>query len=527
MKITTVSEMQNMDKTAIEDYGIPDEILMENAGLAVYGVLRDEIGIAGKRFLIFCGMGNNGGDGLVVARQLHANGGWVKVYLMGDPARYTGAAATNYEIISRLPVEVEILAAEEDVEKMATELAHCDAVVDALLGTGITREVGGRYRSVVESLNRSGKPVVAVDIPSGVNGDTGQVMGVAVRADFTVTFGLPKIGNLLYPGYELGGQLYVTHISFPPALTEAESLKVAVNQPLPLPPRPRDAHKGSMGQALFIAGAAGYYGAPYFAAFSFLKAGGGYSRLASPSALVPFIANKGSEIVFLPQRETDAGSISLANKEALLETAAGMDMVVLGPGLSLAGETQQLARELAREIEKPLLLDGDGITALCQELEIIKYRTAPTILTPHLGEMSRLTGLTVDEIDADKVEILQRTCRDLGTVIVLKGAHSLVGYPNGRVFVNLPGNPGMATAGSGDVLTGTIAAMHGLGLSVEDAVRQGVYVHGLSGDLAAEDMGEDGITAQDILEYLPSALKTVRSGLSPNLQDGYASVRVL
>jgi ADP-dependent NAD(P)H-hydrate dehydratase / NAD(P)H-hydrate epimerase len=524
MKVSTVAEMRALDRTAIEQYGIVAELLMENAGHAVHFVLLNEFGIESKRFLVFCGLGNNGGDGLVVARKIQSNGGAVKVFVLGDPARFKGAARLNAGIVSRLPIEVQQL---ESVETLETDLAHCDAIVDAILGTGITREVEGLYRDVIESIHRSGKPVFSVDIPSGVHGDTGQVMGTAVRADYTVTFGLPKLGNVLFPGYDLGGRLYVSHLSFPPSMTAADSLKVEINRSLPLPPRRGDAHKGSFGQVLFIAGAAGYYGAPYFAAMSFLKAGGGYSRLAAPRSITPFLANKGSEIVFLPQAETATGSIALGNKRALLELSRRMDMVVLGPGLSLEAETQQLVRELAAEIEKPLLIDGDGITAICQDLKVIKNRKAKTILTPHLGEMGKITTMAVKEMEASKVEVLQRTASALAATIVLKGAHSLIGVPDERIFVNMSGNPGMATASSGDVLAGTIAAMFGLGLSLEDAVRQGVFVHGLAGDLAADDNGQDGITAQDILDYLPRAVKVVREGLNGRFTDRYAGARVV
>ena len=524
MRVTTVSEMRALDRTAIEQFGIVEELLMENAGQAVHSVLLSEFGIEGKRFVVFSGLGNNGGDGLVVARKIHSNGGAVKVFVLGDPAQFTGAARLNFDIISRLPIEVRQI---ESVDTAETALAHCDAVVDAILGTGIARGVEGLYRDVIDAVNHSGKPVFSVDIPSGVHGDTGQVMGVAVRADYTVTFGLPKLGNVLFPGCELGGKLYVSHISFPPSMTVADSLKVAINHPLPLFPRKKDGHKGSFGQVLFVAGAAGYYGAPYFAALSFLKAGGGYSRLAAPRSITPVLATKGSEIVFMPQDETGAGSIALGNKAALLELSQMMDMVVVGPGLSLEAETQRLVRELAAEIERPLLIDGDGITAVCRDLEIVKKRKAETIITPHVGEMARITSLDVTEIDAGKVDVLQRTTRELGATIVLKGAHSLIGVPDGRVFVNLSGNSGMATAGSGDVLTGTIAAMFGLGLPLSDAVRQGVFVHGLAGDLAVDDKGEDGITAQDILDYLPQAMRAVREGLDERFSDRYAGARVV
>jgi hydroxyethylthiazole kinase-like uncharacterized protein yjeF len=353
------------------------------------------------------------------------------------------------------------------------------------------------------------------------------VMGRAVKADYTVTFGLPKIGNMLFPGYELCGKLFVTHISFPPIIYDTGSIKIEVNDPLLLPARNKNAHKGYFGEVLFIAGAASYFGAPYFAALSFLKAGGGYSRLAAPASITPFIANKGIEIVFVPQKETGSGSISLENRTDLLELSEKMDMVVLGPGLSLDEETRKLAMELTRDINKPLLLDGDGITALCNDLEIIKQRKTETILTPHMGEMSRITGISVTDIEASKIDILQRTARDLNSIIVLKGAHSLIGYPNEQVYINMTGNCGMATAGSGDVLTGTIAAMFGLGFSVRDAVRKGVFIHGFSGDLAAESKGEDGITAQDILECLPLAMKMDREGLDKDRRNRYVGAQVI
>jgi ADP-dependent NAD(P)H-hydrate dehydratase / NAD(P)H-hydrate epimerase len=523
MKVSTVAEMRSLDRTAIERYGIAAELLMENAGQAVYTLLQQH-GIEGKRFLVFCGLGNNGGDGLVVARKICSNGGAVKVFVLGDPARFRGAAGLNYDIVSRLPIEVHQLAS---VEALEDEIPHSDAIVDAILGTGITRDVEGLYREVIDAINRSGKTVYSVDIPSGVHGDTGQVLGTAVKAGYTVTFGLPKIGNMLFPGYELGGRLYVSHISFPPAMTRSDSLKVGINHPLQLPPRRQDAHKGDLGQVLFIAGAAGYYGAPYFAAMSFLKAGGGYARLAAPRSITPFLANKGSEIVFLPQDETAGGSIAHGARAGLLEVSRRMDMVVLGPGLSLDPETQELARQLAAEVEVPLLLDGDGITALCSHLHVLKDRPAETILTPHLGEMARITQMDVPQIDVNKVDVLQRTTRDLHATIVLKGAHSLIGSPDGHVWINMSGNPGMATAGSGDVLTGTIAAMFGLGVPLADAVRQGVFVHGLAGDLAAGELGQDGITAQDILDHLPHAMAALRQGLDEALRDRYAGARLI
>jgi len=524
MKVSRVSEMRTLDRTATDQFGIAEEILMENAGEAVYFVLLKEFGIRDRKFLVFCGIGNNGGDGFVVARKIHSSGGKVKIFILGDHKRLKGPAKTNFDIVSRLPIKVQQI---ESIDTLKADVFHCDAIVDAIFGTGLAREVEGLYRRVIDLINESRKTIVSVDIPSGIDGDTGKIMGAAVKADYTVTFGLPKIGTMLFPGYDLCGRQYVTHISFPPSMYNKDSMKIEVNHPPELISRDRNAHKGDLGEVLFIAGAASYFGAPYFATFSFLKAGGGYSRLAAPKSITPFIASKGSEIVFVPQKETTTGAISLENGDVLLELSEKMDMVVLGPGLSLEEETQKLVRRLAGKIVKPLLIDGDGITALSQDLGIIKKRKAETILTPHLGEMSRITRLDVPEIDANKIDVLQRTVRELNATIVLKGGHSLIAYPDERVFINMSGNPGMATAGSGDVLTGTIAAMFGLGLSVQDAVRKGVFIHGVAGDLAAEDEGEDGITAQDIMDYLPLAVKMDREGLDKVFADRYKGVQTI
>lgn len=521
MKVASVHEMRFMDRQAMEKAGIAEEILMENAGLAAVNLLQKVTGIRDKKFVIFCGSGNNGGDGLVVARQIHSRGGQVIVFLLGDRKKYRGATKTNYGIIEQLPIEMIELrgAAEARLNAM-----HSDAVVDAIFGTGLDREVKGLAAEVIGLINSCGSKVLSLDIPSGVNGDTGEIMGCAVRADYTITFGLPKTGNMFYPGYELCGEIFITHISFPPSLYAGDRLQVETNGYVALPPRPAEAYKGSMGDVLFIAGAAGYLGAPYFSAMSFLKAGGGYARLAAPESIVPFIAQEGREIVFLPQKETAAGSIALKNKRQLLALAAAADMVVIGPGLSLHEETMQLVRELCAAVKAPLLIDGDGLTAIAADSSILALRKVPTILTPHTGEMARLTGKSAAEINHNKITILRQTAKTLNATVVLKGAHSLVGLPAGGVYINLSGNPGMATAGSGDVLSGCIAAMCGLGLQPAAAARKGVFLHGYAGDLAAAAKGADGITATDILEFLPQALKDDRSG---NIDVNYFAPSVI
>lgn len=496
-----------MDQSAIEDYGIPETLLMENAGLAAYRVLRDRFPVAGRRILVLCGSGNNGGDGLVVARKIFSDGGSPQVFLPGDPGRYRGAAALNWEMVRRLGIDAVHDGSPADLEDL---LPDCHLVVDAILGTGLSKPVRGRYAEIVERVNAGGRPVLSLDIPSGIHGDTGQVMGTAIRADATVTFGLPKTGNLLYPGYHYGGVLHTTHIGFPPALTRAAHLAVALNRPVPLPQRSPWGHKGSFGDTLFVCGAAGYYGAPYLAAMAHLKAGGGYARLAAPAAIVPTLAALGPEMVFLPQAATAGGSLALSNHDDLLDAARGRDMVVIGPGVSLDEETGRLVRRLVQAVPVPVLVDGDGITAVSEAAEMLGKRTAGTVLTPHPGEMARLTGMSVDAIRNDPIGILQQTASRLKAVIVLKGAHSLIGLPDQRVFINMTGNHAMATAGSGDVLTGIIAAMAGTGLPLESAVCNGVALHGTAGDVAAEALGPDGVTAQDVLAHLPQAVRQAR-----------------
>lgn len=524
MKISNVEQMRWLDQTAMEKFNIKDELLMENAGGAAFQVLMENFVINGTSFAVICGGGNNGGDGLVVARKIHSLGGLPHIVLLGDPQKFQGAAATNYRIAQKIGLPMEKV---EDTEILIDILSTSDVVIDAIFGTGLEREVKGFYQEAIESVNSSNLPVLAVDIPSGINGNNGQIMGVAVEADFTVSFGLPKLGNLLYPGHALGGELFVTHISFPPALTTSEIIKTEINESLPLPIRKEDGHKTCFGDVLFIAGAAGYLGAPYFSAMSFLKAGGGYARLAAPASIINNLGSRGSEIVFVPQKQTPQGSLAKSNFSSLLELSQKIDFVVMGPGLSLDKETQELVRELITEIDKPVLIDGDGITAICQYPEICQKRNSPTIITPHLGEMSRLSDKTISEIKNAPVDILREETEKWNAVIVLKGAHSLIGMPGGQIFINLSGNSGMASAGSGDVLTGTIAAMYGLGLEFNEAVKAGVFLHGFAGDLAAAEMGEDGITAENIMEFLPDALQLYREEYEEIWEDFYGKIFVI
>ncbi|MDD2352275.1 MAG: NAD(P)H-hydrate dehydratase [Atribacterota bacterium] len=507
MKIARVIEMQNMDEDAINKFGISDELLMENAGLSICQLIYNNFKIENSSFLVICGVGNNGGDGLVVARKLHSNGAMVNICILGNPEKYKGSALKNWQIINNLNISSKI---QPSINELESVIKPGDIIIDAIFGTGLARNIEGYYLEVIQLINKINNPVISIDIPSGINGNTGSIQGIAVKADYTVTFGLPKIGNILYPGYDYCGKLYVSHISFPPYLYNKNDLNTYINSPLLIPNRLNEGHKGTFGDALFISGSRNYYGAPYFSSLSFLKSGGGYSRLAAPASIIPYIAIIASEVVFLPQKETATGAISSANIPALLKLSEKTDIVIIGPGLSLEEETQNLVRRIVTEINKPILIDGDGLTAISNDLSILQSRKHPTILTPHLGEMSCLTKLPVNQIKEDLINIVVDFAGKNNTITVLKGAHTLIAIPDGNVFINMTGNSGMASAGSGDVLTGTIAAMYTLGLPVESAARQGVLVHGLAGDMTAKKLGKDGMTARDIMESLPNAIKMIR-----------------
>lgn len=513
MKIASVSEMRKLDWTAVKKYGIDEILLMENAGNAVFYTIEKEIGIKGNKFLVLAGSGNNGGDGMVIARKLHSNGAQVKFLLLAEEQKLKGITKKNFEILKNIGILIKINPTQRDIKKA---LGETDVVIDAMLGTGLSGEVKGIYKKAIELVNKSGKKVVSVDIPSGINGDTGEIMGAAVKSDITVTFGLPKIGNMNYPGYEHWKKLFVSHISFPIELYNDDSIKTAINYPLPLAERAKDTHKGTFGKCLFISGAKKYLGAPYFSAMSFLKAGGGLSYLATPQSISSSIGKKGKELVFLPQKETKEGSISKNNLKDLIGFSKNVDFVVMGPGLSLEEETQGLVRSLITKIKKPLLIDGDGLTALKGNLNILKKRKHLTVLTPHPAEFIRLFGGKTNEVKKNRITITREKAAEYGCFIVFKGANSLIGCPDGEVFINLTGNPGMATAGSGDVLTGIIAAMFKILPSdteknmFKNALRIGVLIHGLAGDLVSEKKGVDGITAGDILNSIPEAIRTYR-----------------
>ncbi len=517
IKICSVDEMKRIDERAASEYGIDHLLLMEDAGTAVYNVVIGEIDVVGKKICVFAGTGNNGGDALVAARRLYSHGLSVRVFVIGELSRSTDLMRRNFDLVKKIGVETYVIEREDELDKYTPLIRECDVIIAGIIGIGLRGEVSGLRRRVIETINSLGRIVVSVDIPSGIGGDNGRVYGAAIKSSITVTFGLPKYGNILYPGYYYSGKLYVSRLSYPPQLLDSDDIRVELNTPTPPPERIRWGHKGIFGKFLVVGGARYYYGAPYYTAFSFLKAGGGYSRLAAPKSIVPFIAARNSEIVFIPLEETEEGSISRINYERILRVVDEyeIDIVAIGPGASLNQETQELIRDLVQTINKPVIIDGDGLTAVSKNPDVLRGRREATVLTPHLGEFSRLTRLSIKDISEDPIGVLRKTCIELNSYIALKGAHTLICYPDGRIYINMTGNPGMAKAGSGDVLTGTIAAMYGVGYrDIGEALRMGVLIHGLAGDLAAKDLGEDGVTPDDIINYLSNAMKILREDIS-------------
>lgn len=517
IKVCSPEEMKRIDDLTAKEYGIPQEILMENAGTAVFSLILQKIGLNGKKFCFLAGTGNNGGDVLVAARRAFAAGGVVSVHIFGDPQKFPEPAKKNFELVKAIGSPLKIYEREEDIAEFQGEAEKCDVFVVGLIGIGLVGEVTGIRRKVIELINNSGKTVISVDIPSGISGINGKVCGVAVKSDYTVTFGLPKYGNILYPGYYYCGKLFISRLSYPPHIIDSDEIMVELNYPIPPPERPKWGHKGTFGRFLAIGGARSYYGAPFYVAFSFLKAGGGYSRLAAPKSVIPFVAARNSEIVFIPLEETSEGSIAKSNLEKLNEVVEEfeIDIVAIGSGASINTETLEFMRNFIEAVRKPLIIDGDGITAISEGIEILRRRKEPTIITPHLGEFSRLIHLNMSEISEDPIGILRKSCIDLNSYLILKGAHTMVCSPDGYIYINMTGNPGMAKAGMGDVLTGTIAAMYGIGFrKFIDAARMAVLVHGLAGDIASQKVGEDGVTPDDVIFNLPNAMKILRENPS-------------
>ena len=511
MKLVTTEQMRAIDRAAIEDYGIAGAVLMENAGRAVAQAAQEmlsEVDPLG-RVVAVCGRGNNGGDGFVAARHLSNQGIPVEICLLAAADDLTGDAAINCRIAQQMGLPVLENPGSGELE---AALDSADVVIDAILGTGISGEVEGPAREAIELINTSWAEVVAVDIPSGVSGDTGEELGEAVAADRTLTFGLPKIGHYCYPGRECCGEIEIVDISLPGELLTAETLTTNLTEPmdawLMLPDRWADMHKGDAGRLLIVAGSVGMTGAAALAGQGAARAGAGLVTLAAPESLNDILEIKCTEVMTLPLPETKQRSLAPQAADQVLAFAEGCDAVALGPGLSRVDATAQLARSLIERIPLPLVVDADGLNACAGATDVLKRRAAPTVITPHPGELSRLVDVPAATIQQDRVGSARQAARELDCVVVLKGAGTVIAAPDGEAWVNPTGNAGMASGGVGDVLTGVIAALLAGGATAVDAAVSGVYYHGLAGDLAAEHRGERSLIASDLLEQLPVAFLT-------------------
>lgn len=515
MKVATASEMREIDNIAIHEYGIPGTVLMENAGVAVIRRLESIWeSLADRRFCVLAGKGNNGGDGYVIARHLANQGAKVKVFLLGQKVDIKGDARINLDIIEKMGLDIIEIVSDRDWDKVKVAAAFSDCLVDALLGTGFRGEVNGDMAHIINIMNAAGKPVMAVDIPSGVDADTGRICGTAVQATYTVTFGLPKPGLFLYPGAECAGEITVADIGIPTDVVSRKHIKQNIIMASTvrgiLPRRSPAAHKGLNGRTLVIAGSRGLSGAAAMAAEGALRAGAGLVTLSAPGSLQSVLAVKLTEVMTKPLAETETGGISREAASEMINLASGSDVLAIGPGLGRHEETAAAVREVITAAECPLVVDADALNALVGYTNLLAECAALPVLTPHPGEMARLTNLTVEAINADRVGVARQAASDWGSIVVLKGARTVVAFPDGEVYINTTGNAGMATGGTGDVLTGVIAGLVAQGMSSHDAAVAGVYVHGLAGDIAAQG-GMVGMTAMDVLKAVPAALYGILS----------------
>jgi hydroxyethylthiazole kinase-like uncharacterized protein yjeF len=511
--VFTAAEMRALDARAIATLGIPGRRLMEAAGTGAARVVARRWGPMRRRdVVILCGKGNNGGDGFVVARRLRGAGARVRVFLFARRAEVRGDAALA---LRRWTGRVEEVSSAANVAAATEAAERADIVVDALLGTGVEGAARGVVGEMIARLETPRLPgrhaprVAALDLPSGLSSDHGALLGPTVRADLTVTFGGLKRSLLLYPGAARAGEVEVIPIGIPETevgrgiqtfVVEEADARGAFG------PRPPDAHKGTYGHLLVVAGSLGKTGAAALAARAALRAGAGLVTAAVPASQQPVVATLGAEYMTEALAEHPHGFLGRAAAARVRELAETMDAVALGPGLSLADETQALARELIGSLPRPMVVDADALSALAGHLPLLKGAAGPRILTPHPGELARMLGVSVGEIQADRIGRARAFAAAHQVWLALKGAGTAVAAPDGTVWINPTGNPGMAKGGSGDVLTGMTGAFLARGLEPLPALRAAVYLHGRAGDLARDAMGEEGMIAGDIVEAIPRAL---------------------
>ena len=512
MKIVTGTEMQTLDRRTITEAHIPSAILMERAGEGIVRHLERHCGpLRGKTITILCGKGNNGGDGLVVARLLHRRRARIHVMLLTPVTDLSRDTAAMYRRFIRVAGRSAIIRF-RSADQARPLLASSDILIDALLGTGLSSVVTGTYREAIDVINSAGKPVIAVDIPSGLQADTGAILGRAIRATLTVTCGLPKLGLYVNEGIDQAGIVRVVDIGIPSAYVDAiESRTLLLTSDSAfrsLPERIPSSHKGTFGHAGIIAGSVGKTGAAALAARAALRIGAGLVTVATPNSVNDVLEAKLLEAMTMPLPETKARTLARSGLDRVLAFIQARTAIAIGPGLSTHHETVELVQSLMKHLDRPSVLDADALNALTGKVSLLTECKTPPVLTPHPGEMARLeVDATTQSVNADRIGTARRFARERGVFVVLKGARTIVARPDGLVAICPTGNPGMATAGTGDVLTGMIVGLLAQRVPAWEAACAATYFHGSAGDLAAQHVGQPGMVASDLIAQIPYALQ--------------------
>ncbi len=510
--IVTSTQMAQMDAFSIEEMQIPGLVLMENAGRGTVDIAKALLSkINGTKVVIFCGPGNNGGDGYVVARHLLNAGFDVKTIVLANREKIKGDALVNFLILENMGHPLHFIK-----ESFFSLDEKADLIIDAMLGTGVKGELSSPYDKAVEWINAQKTLVLAVDIPTGVNADNGAVGNHVIKADATATMALHKRGLLFSPGREYAGDISIVDISMPKIVEDKLSPKIWQIEGLDvqrlLPNHPADAHKNKCGTVAVLAGSKGFTGAAMLTSQAVLKSGAGLCYLASPDSLDIIYESKLTEVITWSLEDDGLGYFKESNFHNIKEKAVQQNAMAIGPGIGTQDETARLLFNLMNNLQLPLVLDADGLNLCASKINLIKNYPGEMVLTPHPGELSRLTGYKTVEILNNKIDIVKECAKNWNKVLVLKGGPSLIGCPDGRVFINSSGNAGMATAGSGDVLTGIITGFMAQGLSAEHAAISGVFIHGMSGDIVKKEIGTMGMVASNILNALPLAIHKIQKG---------------
>ncbi len=513
MYLVTAQEMRNFDNTAIKDFGIPGIVLMENAGRTTFHILRSHLrgDVKDLRVAVVAGPGNNGGDGYVIARYLLNHGADVTTFLLSPREKIKGDALINLEVLERMTPHIVAITDQGSFEEAACSWLEKDLIVDAILGTGLTSEVRSPFREAILAINQSPALRLAVDLPSGLDADTGRILGCAVKADFTATYGFMKLGMALYPGIEYCGQVEVVDISIPlPAIEKNPPKAVLYTTPHPAAylrlRSDLEAHKGTFGHLLIIGGSPGKTGAPTMAARAASRVGAGLVTVGVPASLNPILESKLTEEMTEPLPESLAGYLGEVSGPRILELSKGKSCMVLGPGLSTAEGIRELVQRVLSEYTGWIVIDADGLNALAPMLPILDQTEAHVVLTPHPGEMGRLVSKSSKEVQEDRVGLARNFASEHGVWLVLKGARTITASPDGRIVVNTTGNPWMASGGQGDVLSGILGGLLAQGIPPEEVIPFGVYLHGLAADNILERITPAPVLACDVIDEIPRAL---------------------